>query len=64
MNIPGISGIFLIHCHVNCCYEVFKFMLYIQARKKVTSNKQANTFNMQTEKAHKSRNKSPEFKTT
>lgn len=34
-------------------------MLHIQARKKVTSNKQANAFNIQTEKAHKSRNKSP-----
>lgn len=40
-------------------------MLYIQARKNVTSNKQANAFiNKYTEKAHKSRNKSGEFKTT
>lgn len=38
-------------------------MLFIQARKNVTSNKQANAFKY-TEKAHKSRNKSGEFKTT
>lgn len=41
-------------------------MLYIQARKKVTTNKQANAFRYTgtNRKAHKSRNKSGEFKTT